>query len=84
MCETIFKKFSELPESVDFKTVNSGWTWGCGGYGLKDHQWHIDYTHDDLSADIYVLPNCFNDMIITIKRWSQEETQQRIQRALGI
>lgn len=84
MSNVNFKLFSELPQDIDFKQNHDHWSWSRGGYGLRNEQWHIDYIHDDLSMDIYVLPDYFIYLIMTELHWKEQAIKCNIRTALGV
>ena len=81
---TRMKKFSDIPwHSVSFEPQN-GWGWGRGGSGLDDDTYTINFTHNDLSQDVYPLPKALSYMLSQQLKHGASEAIARIHAALHI
>lgn len=77
-----FKNISNLPDNIQLGVDN--WSFGKGGHGLKDWQWIISQTHDDLSQDIYVMPDIICEVLDRTREWGKDEIRNEIHRILEI
>lgn len=80
--EDKFRSIFDLPENVQLGV--DGWSFGLGGHGLKDWQWHISQTHGDLGQDIYVMPNIICKILDRVREWGKNEIRNEIHRVLRI
>jgi len=73
-------------KDLDFKKVDFSkeWTWGRGGHGLDDYDYHISYIKQDLSAEIYVLPECISTMLKLSYERGMDRKLKDIKDALGV
>jgi len=77
------KDWKELPvEEVDFE--NGSWSFGRGGYPLKDSQWVVEHVNRDLISTRYVLPDCINHMLRRQFKHGQQDIQSSIRNALDL
>jgi hypothetical protein len=60
------------------------WSFGRGGYGLRDNQYTISYIHENLLADIWVLPDILSLMLKVNEENGSYEAKRQIKIALGI
>lgn len=53
--------WKEMPDNLRLDDKNVGMA--RGGGDLHSHQWSIQVVQEDLSADIYVMPEIVNEML---------------------
>jgi hypothetical protein len=83
-------EFDKLPwNQLDPERCTKDWSFGRGGYGLKDEQWTISlYDKHDMSANIWVLPEPLSAVLSILKKSSSEEAlrqfKNNLHAALGL
>lgn len=86
--ETRIKDLSELPDLRTMKLEPWGlpknWGYCRGGQHLRDDQWAIKYVHDDLSEDLYPLPDWVTHLIRDREQDARQSLQQQLRNLLSI
>ena len=77
--------WEDLPIDADLKNEKKVWSYGRGGHGLDDGQWHI-YKIDekDWSADIYVLPKSVCQLLDWQYDIGKSDARRDMRIALGL
>jgi|GEM_PF-6461270 len=84
---------ADLPEwdSQDIRECGTpeNWSYGRGGHGLPDNQWHINYVEEigdncDFKTTIYLIPTQVNPLIKWHENWAREKIQKSMRQLLGL